>query len=125
MSDNSIQNLFKSGITREQYLKQHQEVTSKGGDFAENSIFGKTMSGSAGNIFDAVDTNKDGKLDDNELALLSAKGKDDDTIADELEETPEQIEAILNAIYAAGEDADAEAVYRKLHTKESVMMRTG
>ena len=79
MSDNSIQNLFKSGITREQYLKQHQEVTSKGGDFAENSIFGKTMSGSAGNIFDAVDTNKDGKLDDNELALLSAKGKDDDT----------------------------------------------
>ncbi len=79
MSDNSIQNLFKSGITKEQYLNQHKEVTSKGGEFAENSIFGKTMSGSVGNIFDAVDTNHDGKLDDNELALLKAKGKDDDT----------------------------------------------
>ena len=58
MSDNFIQNLFKSGITREQFLKQHQGVSTKGGEFAENSIFGKTMSGSVGNIFDAVDNAK-------------------------------------------------------------------
>ena len=49
-----------------------------------------------------------------------AKGKDADTIADELEEEPEQIEEIIDAIRAAGEDADAEAVYRKLRTKETV-----
>ena len=36
MSENSIQNLFKSGITKDQFLNQHKDVTSKGDEFAEN-----------------------------------------------------------------------------------------
>ena len=43
-----------------------------------------------------------------------AKGKDVAVIADELEETTERIEDIIDAITAAGEGADAEAVYVKL-----------
>ena len=133
MSDNFIQNLFKSGITREQFLKQHQGVSTKGGEFAENSIFGKTMSGSVGNIFDAVDTNHDGKLDDNELALLKAKGKDDDTTVlsdNDVTAVYDEIQAARQQQQSSTSDADFQINFNNImnefiqHSNASSQLRS-
>lgn len=74
-STNSLQKLFQAGLTREQFIDRYTQLQQKGAK--DSSIFNEEMATSIGNIFDALDTNKDNKLDENELKSLSSKNISD------------------------------------------------
>ena len=74
-STNSLQKLFKAGLTREQFIDRYTQLQQKGAK--DSSIFNEEMATSIGNIFDALDVNKDNKLDENELKSLSSKNISD------------------------------------------------
>ena len=74
-STNSLQKLFQAGLTREQFIDRYTQLQQKGAK--DSSIFNEEMATSIGNIFDALDVNKDNKLDENELKSLSSKNISD------------------------------------------------
>lgn len=71
----SLQNLFKSGLTREQFLARYAEMKQ----FAEqnsSSIFNENMENSVAQIFDILNTSGE-TLDDSEIANLINMSEED------------------------------------------------
>ena len=116
MSNNLVSKLFTQDTTREQFIKKYDELSQKK-DAKNSSIFNSEQSGMVDKIFDTVDTNKDGKIDTEEIDTL----KNYDNVAADLSEqdlkvlyekvlenidkeyigkTPEQI--YMNALNLAG-----------------------
>ena len=75
MSDNfSLTNLFKSGIDKEKFIQTHASMKASGAT-GSSSIFADGMENVTGNIFDTLDTNKNGVIDDNELDAFMSMGQ--------------------------------------------------
>ena len=86
MSNNiSAQELFKVGLTREEFIQKYSELQKNAG--AENSsIFTQEIASSIGDIFDTLNTmgvNQNDTLDDDEVIALQGLGDDDNTTLSE------------------------------------------
>lgn len=77
MSDNiSAQELFKSGLTREQFIQKYSEL-QKTDKTKDSSIFSENFANSLGQIFDTLNTNGNDTLDENEITTLQGLGDND------------------------------------------------
>lgn len=75
MSGNfSLADLFKIGLDKDKFMQTHAEMKSNGAS-GTSSIFSDGMENATGNIFDTLDTNKNGVLDENELVSLRSMGQ--------------------------------------------------
>ena len=94
MSNNiSAQELFKAGITREEFIQKYTELQKNAGT-EESSIFTQEFANSIGDIFDTLNTmgaEKNDTLDADELVALQGLGDDDNTTLSEKD---------LKALYA-------------------------
>ncbi|MCD8378624.1 MAG: hypothetical protein LUB59_07555 [Candidatus Gastranaerophilales bacterium] len=78
MSENySLQDLFKSGLTREQFIQKYSELKNTDGTKA-SSVFGNGMEGALGEMFDTINTDGNDTIDENEISLLMAYSDDGD-----------------------------------------------
>lgn len=78
MSSNiSINDLFKSGMTREQFIAKYQEI-KQSGVADKSSVFGDDMSSVIGNMFDTLNTDGNDTIDENEIQQLLAYSNDND-----------------------------------------------
>ncbi len=82
----SIQNLFKAGLTREQFLDKYTELKANADPENSSSVFNKNMSSqTVSAMFDVLDKNHDNSLDEGELRELSNYTTNDgqDTFTDD------------------------------------------
>ena len=109
MSDNiSAQELFKSGLTREQFIEKYSEL-QKTDKTKDSSIFSENFANSLGQIFDTLNTNGNDTLDENEYQRRDLYRQKASAFAEmfapvnpveKLNDTKQQINNILNG----GED---------------------
>lgn len=108
MSDKfSLQNLFKAGVTREQFIDNYKQIQNSGENLDGISLFSTEMSDNQiGTVFDFVASDKTGndndKLSDNDVKKLASFDGDNKSISD----------ADLNKLY----DNMQEAVKKSLVT---------
>ncbi|MCR5265567.1 MAG: hypothetical protein K6E29_03125 [Cyanobacteria bacterium RUI128] len=74
----SLQNLFKAGLTREQFLAKYAELKQQA-TLDSPSIFGAGMENSIAEIFDTLNTSGDETLDEAEITALMAYSEEDGT----------------------------------------------
>ena len=75
MSGNfSLTDLFKVGLDKDKFIKTHSDMKS-GGATGSSSICDDGMENSTGQIFEALDFNKNGVIDEEELVSLRSMGK--------------------------------------------------
>ena len=74
----SLNNLFRAGLTREQFLAKYNELKTTAG--AENSsVFTQGMENAIAQMFDTLNTDGNDTLDDSEITRLAAMAENDDT----------------------------------------------
>ena len=73
---NSLEQLFKVGMSREQFIDKYTELQQTS-EKKESSIFSDKISGSIGQIFDMLNTDGNETLDENELLALKALDNSD------------------------------------------------
>lgn len=73
---NSLEQLFKIGMSREQFIDKYVELQQKNKN-SNSSLFSEKMSGSIGQIYDLLNTDGNDKLDENEISALKAFDKID------------------------------------------------
>lgn len=71
----SIQDLLKTGITKEQFISKFDEIKNSG---ADSSIFTSGLDIAAGEMFDILNTNENNEIDENEINELAAFYDDKD-----------------------------------------------
>lgn len=78
MSENfSLNDLFKAGMTREQFISKYQEMKqSTAGD--KSSVFGSDMSSVVGDMFDTLNADGNDTIDEKEVQQLLAYADDGD-----------------------------------------------
>ena len=78
MSENfSLNDLFKAGMTREQFISKYQEMKqSTAGD--KSSVFGSDMSSVIGDMFDTLNADGNDTIDEKEVQQLLAYADDGD-----------------------------------------------
>ena len=78
MSENfSLNDLFKAGMTREQFISKYQEMKqSTAGD--TSSVFGSDMSSVIGDMFDTLNADGNDTIDEKEVQQLLAYADDGD-----------------------------------------------
>jgi len=69
-NNNILQNLFRAGLTREQFIDQYTEMTQKE-ENKSSSIFKSDMSMSIGEIYDSINSDGNDTLDEAEISALS------------------------------------------------------
>ena len=118
MSNNfSLTDLFKSGIDKEKFIQTHTEMKNSGAT-GSSSIFDDGMENVTGQIFDTLDTNKNGTIDDDELAALKAFGQAGNQ--NELEEDDLNVlyqKSIENILSKYGENINPEAMFNNAQTQ--------
>lgn len=100
----SLQNLFKAGLTREQFLAKYAEMKSQATQDSP-SIFGEDMENSIAEIFDTLNTSGDDTLDESEITALMAYSEEDGTNVlseKDLKVLYQNVAAKLQSQYAAG-----------------------
>ena len=81
MNDNLVSKLFTQDTTKDQFIKKYDKLSQKK-DAKYSSIFNSEQNGMIDKIFDAIDTNNDGKIDTEEINTL----KNYDSVAEDLSE---------------------------------------
>ncbi|MBR1942612.1 hypothetical protein IJ843_02620 [bacterium] len=112
MSDNfSLTNLFKSGIDKEKFIQTHASMKASGAT-GSSSIFADGMENVTGNIFDTLDTNKNGVIDDNELDAFMSMGQSGNNSAIEEDDLSALYQKSIEEIFSKyGENLSPEAMF--------------
>ena len=111
MSENlSIQDLFKVGITREQFLAQYSTMQENKDD-KESSIFTSEFANSINMAFDTINTNKNDTLDEDEIKTLMAMGKNDDVNTLSNNDLKELYNVMLQNIKNSYTSTDTQTMY--------------
>ena len=75
MSGNfSLTDLFRAGLDKEKFIQTHSEMKTTGAT-GSSSIFADGMENVTGNLFDTLDTNKNGVIDEDEITALKSMGQ--------------------------------------------------
>lgn len=74
--DYSLNELFRAGLSREQFLDNYAKMQSNSSDM-NSSIFGKEMSNTVAQIFDTINTDGNGTIDETEISALKALSTED------------------------------------------------
>lgn len=75
MSGNfSLTDLFKAGLDKDKFIQTHSDMKADGAT-GSSSIFADGTENFTGNIFDTIDINKNGKIDEDEITALERMGQ--------------------------------------------------
>jgi len=118
MSNNfSLQNLFKAGLTREQFIAKYGEIKSANGNI-DSSVFSDSMAGSIGEIFDTLNTDGNDTIDENELNTFMAYADDGDNNTTITENDLKVLyEKVSNKISSAYTSTDPKVMYENAMAK--------